>query len=74
MSYREHSIYFKPRNELTCEEHIILKRDGILQVPICALQYGKRLREMDGWDEIKREHPTLMNDIVEYMLGLVEIA
>jgi len=38
------------------------------------MQYGKRLREMDGWDEIKSEHPTLMNDIVEYMLGLVEIA
>ena len=74
MSYREHSIYFKPRNDPTCEEHIILKRDGILHVPICALQYGKRLREMDGWDEIKSEHPTLMNDIVEYMLGLVEIA
>ena len=45
-----------------------MKRDGILQVPLCALQYGKRLREMDGWDEIKREPPTLMNDIVEYML------
>ena len=39
-----------------------------------ALQYGKRLREMEGWDEIKSEHPTLMNEIVEYMLGLVEIA
>jgi hypothetical protein len=38
------------------------------------MQYGKRLREMDGWEEIKNEHPTLMNDIVEYMLGLVEIA
>lgn len=38
------------------------------------MQYGKRLREMEGWDEIKSEHPTLMNEIVEYMLGLVEIA
>ena len=41
---------------------------------LSALQYGKRLREMEGWDEIKSEHPTLMNEIVEYMLGLVEIA
>ena len=38
------------------------------------MQYGKRLREMDGWEEIKSDHPSLMNDIVEYVLGLVEIA
>ena len=38
------------------------------------MQYGKRLKEMDGWDEIKKEHPTLMHDIVDYMLDVIEIA